>query len=129
MIIFDDFVKDTAGVYRKLLEFLEVDPGFQTDFVVYNQHKDVHSQVINRLIMRPPHWVKVGTELWSRVVPGKVFRVSRRYTWKIQKANVRDAKRPSIKPDTRRQLLAEMQPELEKLGQLLDRDLSFWLNS
>ncbi|MFB2878518.1 sulfotransferase family protein [Floridanema aerugineum] len=37
--IYDDFVKDTAGTYRKVLEFLGVDANFVTDFEVVNSNK------------------------------------------------------------------------------------------
>jgi hypothetical protein len=37
--IYDDFVKDTAGTYRKVLDFLGVEPNFTTNFEVVNSNK------------------------------------------------------------------------------------------
>lgn len=39
LTIYDDFVKDTAGTYRKVLEFLGVDANFTTDFEIVNSNK------------------------------------------------------------------------------------------
>ena len=35
--------------------------------------------------------------------------------------------RPPMDPELRRQLLDEFTPEIERLGTLIDRDLSAWL--
>lgn len=75
--IYDDFVKNTAGTYRKLLEFLGVNPNFTTNFEIVNSNK---------------------------------------------------RSRNAIDPKFRQQLQSQYAEEVEKLSQLLDRDLSYWSN-
>jgi hypothetical protein len=43
--IYDDFVKDTAGTYQKVLEFLGVDANFITNFEVVNSNKRLGNKI------------------------------------------------------------------------------------
>ena len=76
--IYDDFVKDTAGTYQKVLDFLGVDANFTTDFEMVNSNK------------------RLGNK---------------------------------IDPKIRQQLQSQYAQEVEKLSELLDRDLSYWSNA
>jgi hypothetical protein len=52
--IFDDFVRDTATVYKDTLLFLDVAPDFQNEFRVFNTNWRVRSVAMHKFIKRPP---------------------------------------------------------------------------
>src|SRR5690606_3926376 len=51
LIIYDDFKKDTAGEYRKTLEYLEVDPTFTTSFAIINANKRVRMGAMQKIML------------------------------------------------------------------------------
>lgn len=116
VIIYDDFDKDTAGVFREVLEFLGLDTEFQTDFSPVNSTQGFRS-VFLRKLMRQPLLVGLGDKLYPIAMP--------LYT-AVMNLNKRSAERPVFNPETRRQLLDELRPEIDKLSALLERDLSNW---
>jgi hypothetical protein len=123
VIIFDDFVKNTELVYRETLEFLNVDPGFQAEFVVHNANKIPRFHSINRFRFYPPGWfkpVRVGLRrLLSNSVRARIGTV-------IHNLNTEVAGRLPMNPVTRRQLQEEFRSEIERLSNLLQRDLLHW---
>ena len=126
VIIFDDFQADTAKVYRETLEFLRVEPDFQTEFVKMNTNKRVRSVAIQQIIKYPP----------SRILEiGKFFvplpRSARRYLLEsfketIKRFNTQKVPRPPLSPELRRSLQQEFAPEIKRLSALLGRDLTYW---
>jgi hypothetical protein len=117
VIVFDDLVADTAIVYRRLLEFLEVDPTFAPPFDVVNPHTVSKSQRFRRLL-RHPWLVKVGSYVPNVAAP--VYQA-------LLSLNTRTASRPMLDPELRRVLQDRFAPEVGKLSALLDRDLTHWL--
>jgi len=120
VIVFDDFVADTPGVYRSTLEFIGVDPSFQVDLSVYNPNRTARSGVLSRIVFAPPRPLRgaVGT---LRRVP-----LAHRIRDALVSANSRETKRPSMDPDLRSRLTAEFRPQVAELGELIGRDLSGW---
>jgi GrpB-like predicted nucleotidyltransferase (UPF0157 family) len=105
-ILFDDFVRDTAGVYRRTLEFLGVDPGFQAELDPRRAKQVLRLQAVRELRRTPPE-------------------VQRR----MQLAAMRQHETtggPPLAPQPAaclRQLLAA---DVARLGALLGRDLGAW---
>lgn len=120
VIVYDDFRDDTAATYRKVLEFLGVDPEFRPSFRVRNPNKQVRFPFLQRLVYQPP-----GPLL--RLVPRlRRFPVVHRLREAVLRANSAASRRDAMDPDLRRRLTAEMAPEVERLGRLIGRDLSAW---
>jgi hypothetical protein len=126
VVVLDDVKADAAGEYRSLLEFL----GARTDFDGFdaavagnarsrNSHRTVYSQRVLRFIKRPPQQAVLrrlvgappGWELFLRA---------------IRRANIRYADRAPMRPETRAMLADQLRPEVEKVSELLDRDLTHW---
>lgn len=123
VIVFEDFRDRTAETYRGVLQFLGVDPAFAPDFEVRNPNKRVRFPLLQRLVYQPP-----GPLL--RIVPWlRRFPLVHRAREAVLSLNSSAARRQPIDPDLRRRLLAEMAPEIERLGRLIDRDLSGWLDA
>jgi hypothetical protein len=119
VIVHEDLLSDTPGAYRQTLEFLGVDPEFTPVFTPSNENKRSRNRILQRLIYDPP------------LVRGLVPRL-RRYPWahalraRLLAANSARAPRRPMDPQLRMQLTHEFSPEVERLGQLIDRDLSAW---
>ena len=122
IIIFDDVAKDTLGVYRDLLAWLGVADDFRPDLTTQNPSLPLPNLFIRRLLRRNrfTRAVRRGIQI---LLPDPELRL------KIQAALGRRTQRqpsPRMDPDLRRQLLEEMGPDIDVLGELIGRDLSGW---
>jgi hypothetical protein len=105
-----------ADVLKSIFSFLEVDPGFVADTSVqFNKGGVPRSRRLHRLlngrylnVLRP----YVPVSLRSMMRP-------------IKRANLRSA--PGVEPDVRARLIALFREDILRLQDLLDMDLSDWL--
>lgn len=124
VIVFDDFKRDTPGVYRETLEFLGVDPSFETDFRVVNAAKTPRSQTLQKLTMKPPGLLRklartfIPPTIRHRVLLGTLIRL-----------NAKEAPNPPMDPALRKELQAWFGPDVARLSALLERDLTGWSTS
>lgn len=105
-ILFDDFVRDTASVYRRALEFLGVDPGFEAELDPAKANQRVRMMAIRQLRQVPP-------EVRSRM--------------QLAEMKLHDgAARQPLSPDTAARLRESFAGDVARLGELLGRDLGAW---
>ena len=127
VIIYDDFAKDTAGLYAQTLEFLgvspgKVDPGM--NFGVVNGNQSVKSTALRAFLQDP--WVR-GTAVRLRpLLPKAAFALLQEVGQHLNSKNLRPAKRTPFEPELRMSLQREFAPEVERLSELLGRDLTHW---
>jgi hypothetical protein len=105
VILFEDFSRRTAEVYRETLEFLEVDPGFQPEYDIAEATRRVRGEVLKQL----------------RRVPSEV-----RFHMRGSGRNHTSERRRPYPPELSERLRHELAPDVEALGELLGRDLSAW---
>ena len=121
VIIFEDFVKDTPGIYRDTLRLLELDDSFVAEFEVVNAAKPV-SLGLNRFFATRP----TLRNAVHRLVPADVQR-------KLIDALpyvARTVERPSkIDAQLRRKLIPRFKEDVQRLSELLDRDLTHWVRA
>lgn len=120
VIVFDDLKEDAAGVYRHVLNFLEL-PQIELSFAPKNQAVDRRSKnmVSERLLKSFP----AGRQLVGQV-PKPIFQAGR---WAFDQAFGRSRMHTRPMPAAlRAELTEEFKPEVERLSRLLDRDLSRW---
>ena len=118
IIIYDDFKANTPQVYQHTLEFLEVDPDFVADFRVVNPNKFYRNSAFQEFLLMPPDWImRTG----HTILP-----VARRVYWMLRKLNARQIPRSSLNPELERELKKEFLPDIERLSELLGRDLTHW---
>lgn len=121
VVLFDDLVRDTAGMYRSVLQFLEIDAEFRPEFRVYNENKQVRFPVIQRLAYRPPAPMHGLLRVLRRNPRVHQLRDG------IVRLNSKRTKRMAMDPFMRAELIAEFTPEIQRLSDLIERDLSAWL--
>ena len=125
VLIYDDFAADTVAAYRATLDFLAVDAQRTgIDFGVINGAQDVKSRALrsvlrNRLICS----TVLALRPW---LPQPVFGVMQKIEARLRNFNCRPAARQPMSPELRARLRREFAPEVERLSQLLGRDLTHW---
>ena len=124
VILYDDFVADVRETCRRAFKFLGVDPAkIPAKFDVINSAKTVRSPAL-RAVLRDPGLRAMALALRPRLP--WVFALFQKAESRLQKANTRFHKRPPLAPETSARLRNQFATEVERLGQLLGRDLSHW---
>lgn len=122
VIVHDDLRRDTAREYRRVLEFLSVDPTFTPEFRASNENKQVRRRWLQRLIWDPP--------LLKALIPvARRYPLVHRLRARLLALNSVRAPRAPLDHDLRRRLEQELAAEVEALGTLIGRDLSQWSRS
>jgi hypothetical protein len=120
VIFYDDFQKDPGQACEEVFSFLGVSPTFPVEISVINASKKVRSRALNSLFDPPPLLVrKLGRALTSAERRQKLFRTFR-------KLNTEHVPRQPLPPELRKQLQQEFAPDVERLSELLHRDLTHW---
>ena len=122
VIIFEDMVRDPQTEFRRLLEFLDIDPDYQPpSFAAYNTAHGARSMTIRRLLNgRLPQWL-VWTALPRVIGDTRTRGLVRRFrhSWFHRKPIQKGA----LRPELRRQLEDEFVPDVALVSELLGRDL------
>lgn len=118
IVLFDDLKRDTPGVYRDTLRFLEVDETFVPNFEVRNPGKRLESQTLQRFI-RSPLLQRWGRTLLPRQLAYGVADGLRSLGTRVEA-------RPRMDPHVRARLREGFTPDVMRLSELLGRDLSGW---
>jgi hypothetical protein len=116
IILFDDFKKDTPGIYRDLLSFLEVNRNFMPSFEIVNPNKQIRWPRLKKYTLDSPYFRKtlrslVSNELYAGL---KIF-----YKSKV----VKYQPRPELEDCVRKKWMKIARPEVENLSHLLKNDL------
>jgi len=125
VIVYDDFVADTAGIYRDTLNFLGVHSGHTgVDFKVISENKSAMSPALRALMNDP---LVRGTAIALRPwLPVPIFKAVQKVGTNLCYLNLRAKPRPPLEPGLRLLLQREFAPEVERLSTLLGRDLTCW---
>jgi hypothetical protein len=125
VIIYDDFAANTLGTYCETLEFLGVDSlRVETEFDVINGNRVVKSSVLNGLVNDA--LVRMASVAIRPLLPDGWFIKLRGIREKLMRANLKFERRQPMNPETKSRLNREFHPEIERLSELLHRDLSHW---
>jgi hypothetical protein len=121
VVVFDDFARDTAGEFRRVLEFLGVDPDYQP--ATFDTRNSSHRQRlwVRRIVdSRMGNWLT--HDALGRVL-GTNSRARLALRFRQSRLNRRAAPRSPLAPAVRDRLATELRPEVERLSTLLGRDL------
>jgi hypothetical protein len=119
VMLFDDLRTDGQAVVRGCLEFLGVDAALAAAPPAANESRRVRSPLVQRLVFAPRLLLPLAPML--RKVP--IVRAART---RLLQMNSETRPRAPMDPLLRGQLLDEFTPEIERLGQLIGRDLTPW---
>jgi hypothetical protein len=121
VIIYDDFKTDPARVCAETFDFLGVSPIFEPKIRVINPNKRVRSKAIRAVLDAPPPPLirKLVRPLTSPAMRHRLFAT-------LRSLNTEYLPRPPLRAELRQQLQADFAPDVERLSQLLDRDLTGW---
>ena len=120
VILFDDFVADTAAVYRQTLEHLGVDANFRPVFGAANGNRRVRNTFVRDMVAKPRG---VPRLLAKALVPPSLRRRAADVAWKLVAESV---PRPPMDLALRTRLTEEFKEEIQGLELLIGRDLSGW---
>ena len=96
-----------------------MDPDFEVPFRNVNRKIRLRNKTLERYLKHPSVTVKQA----ARVIPRNI----RIYLHsQLRKMNAKHVPRTPMNADMRRRLLVEMQPEVERLSELLQKGLSDW---
>ncbi|MGH8522664.1 MAG: sulfotransferase domain-containing protein [Gammaproteobacteria bacterium] len=122
IIIYDDLKQDTASVYRETLCFLNLDERFQPRFEVVNPYKQVRSKTFRNLL-----WTLKSNPLARSLARATVPRPLRHEVFqRLRQLNTKYVSRPAMDPELRVELQHTFHPEVQRLSELLGRDLTHW---
>ncbi|MDE2858815.1 MAG: lysylphosphatidylglycerol synthase domain-containing protein [Chloroflexota bacterium] len=129
VIIFDDFKSDTAAVYRDVLEFLDIDAGFQTTFDIVNPNKEVRLEWLQKLIVSSGFSLMLLKDRLTYLATTHSL-VPMSYRTRAVKGVIavytKYERRSPLTPGLRTRLSREFQSDIDKLSGMLGRDLSHW---
>jgi len=128
VIVFDDFKCQMLDVYKNVLTFLNVDYDGRTEFPHKQVSKTYKFHWLNRLLWHPPKRVERAVSKLDKPPTAGVkdqFTVKRAIK-KIRQFNVIKKPLPPLDPHMRAILRESYSEDIDKLGQLLHRDLSHW---
>ncbi len=122
VVIYDDLKNDSQGVYRAVIEFLEVDAGHRVEMPVINPNKRIRSVRLRKLLHRPSAALQ---RFCKTIIPSAAAR--RRWFERLDGWNVGYGPRLPMGEKVRRRLQTDFAPDVEHLGRLLGRDLMHWM--
>lgn len=123
IVFYEDFVSDTESIYEETLRFLGLESDGRHEFPRVHASKVVRNRLIARLSRNPPPWLgglTDGLKDWYYGSTGPAKRA-------LQSVLTRKQSRPPLSDEFRAKLTEEFRSDIEKLGALVDRDLSHWL--
>lgn len=120
-LIYEDFKNNNLEVMRKIFEFLEVDSTFQPNFKV--KHNDLHPPSSPTLVkfLYSPHFLRRNIK---GLIPPKFRRPILTFFEKIL-----GEKNPQIPVRLRNSILEVFKEDIQSLQDLIQKDLSKWLQT
>jgi Sulfotransferase domain len=124
VVFFDDIRDDLSPVLSRVERFLGVDPRDDVELVRSNVGRTVKMARLQRFARQQGLTRSVA----RRLVPAGVRpRVARTVVDTIERVNTSSAGRPPIPADLEIDLRTRYRVEIERLAEMLERDLSGWL--
>lgn len=126
IILLDDLNKDTRAVYEDILAFLEVPSDGRAEFPRINAGFENRSALMARILHPPAAIYKPALKFMS-LFGGKFMKSVSVVFNRVERINTTRAKRAEIDPIFKARLIEHFAPDVQKLSNLIGRDLSSWL--
>ena len=122
VILYDDFVKDTAGTIADTHHFLGLDNINTGNLKVINPNKQTRFFFLHQMIKNPPEKLR---KVMRTILPFKALRYY--IMLYLLRWNVRFKKRAEMSEELRLRLKKVFAEDIRLLGEIINRDLSAWL--
>ncbi|MCL6729450.1 sulfotransferase family protein [Sphingomonas hankyongi] len=137
--VFDDLTRDPRGQYERIMDFLGLQPQAEVDLSGEREGRTIRYPWLQQLLKRPPKALHpyLAGKLYRRRMkepgssggkadpsPGKLMSVRKRL---LQWNRVDSAEKQPISLAVQEQIRDHFKDEIDRLGTLIDRDLSHWL--
>jgi hypothetical protein len=131
ILVFDDFKSNPRGIYQQVCQFLGVRDDGRTFFPRRQESQFYRFPWLQRLLFHPPQSVmKLGSPpsggglfwQWQQLALLRLHRV-------VRSLNAVKQDPPPLTPEMTAQLQATFAEDVERLSDLLGRDLTPWVNS
>ena len=122
VILYDDFVKDTAGTIADTHHFLGLENINTGNLKVINPNKQTRFFFLHQLIKNPPEKLR---KVMRTILPFKALRYY--IMLYLLRWNVRFKKRAEMSEELRLRLKKVFAEDIRLLGEIINRDLSAWL--
>ena len=123
VVVFDDLSANPAAVYERPLRFLALPDDGRREFKVKREHAGFRYRWLQALAMNPPPWAFHILHFSNTALLNRLQRVRKR----IKRFNTAPAKRSDFAAPVRSMLQDYFRSDVELLSDLLDRDLTHWL--
>ena len=123
VVVYDDFKLNTLETYKKVLQFLNVDDGFQPAFTVYNKVKGQKSVLFQKIMRK----ISPQADRADFFFPRFLMPYLKRARAQLIEWNTILIPQQPMKPHVRKRLQMEFADEVDKLSNLLNRDLTYWI--
>lgn len=115
-IIYDDFISNKEGVYREILNFLNIDSTFRPEFDLVNKSVDIRFRRTKQYLDRTLFPFKQKGKRWSP----KGYRLIREIYRNILFSKPKPV---TFSSETRMKIISATRDEIDELSTLLNRDL------
>ncbi len=119
LVIYDDLQNSIDLTYRRILEFLDVRSDFQPEFVHINKTGRIRSESFQWLISRRTAPIKRLAYMLPRAIRRPAYQA-------LHRLNTSYAPLPPMDPALRERLKTAFRPNVERLSELVKRDLTHW---
>lgn len=135
VVVFDDLVADPAGQGVQILDFLGLDSTVAIELKPARSSSSVRSPWLQRLLKRPPKRLRTllaGKHYQSRMAEtpktdGAAIEAVMTFRKRLIAWNRIPASSPSVPLHVQEDIRARLRDEVDRLGELIGRDLSHWL--
>jgi len=123
VLFYEELKRDPAGLVREILTFIGADPTVPVDTSArYNLSGTPRSGLIQKMITHESSFKKLVRPLVRATLAKTRREQLRKY---LKDRNLKD--RPVIQKVDREYLIEQYGEDIARLGQLLGKDLSYWL--
>jgi len=126
VVVFDDFSKEPAASHADVLRFLGLPVLRRPSYPNFRPARRVRSRWLALQVRRPPRLVSLAAATLKRrlgIERVELLRPVRRLT---ERLNAPRVQRPPLSPDFRAELGRYFRADVERLGEILQRDLGHW---
>lgn len=123
VIFFEDFKSSTVEVYQQVLDFLSLDYDGKTEFPRVNANKTHRIKALGTFTQKPPQALVNLAAPVKQMLGLKSFGLMSA----LRKTNSQQLERSPLQAEFRSSLVDEFRGEIQKLSDLVNRDLNHWM--